>query len=57
MDELVFIRSFGDVEAAASPAERERVRAALLAHIGGASRRPSFGRRRWVFALSRPASR
>jgi hypothetical protein len=51
MDELTFVRNLGSVETAASPAERERVRAALLAHIERSSR-PRAVQRRWVFALA-----
>ena len=54
MDDLTLIRSFGSSEPAASAAERERVRAALLTHIERAAR-PRFGRRRWVVAFAAAA--
>jgi hypothetical protein len=51
VDELTLIRSFGLPETGASSAERDRVRAALVAHIERTSRSRS-GRRRWVVALA-----
>jgi hypothetical protein len=51
MDELTLIRGFGLSERTASPAERERARAALLTHVERAAR-PRAGQRRWVIALA-----
>ena len=51
MDELTLIRDFGLSERSASPAERDRARAGLLAHAARTSR-PRVARRHWVVALA-----
>jgi hypothetical protein len=51
MDELTLIRGFGLSERVASQAERDRVRAGLLAHVERGSHARA-GRRRWVMALA-----